>query len=632
MKGVNSYKISNIFKQNKIEFISNAFNNSDNYVKYWFWLNELVKEKDINVIVEKILEYKLHEIDFKYKTIFGLIKLKEEQREVLNNILAKLGIIDNIDKIKRVKVIIELNEIYLDLKKDFLNSLISICTKEFRYEIFCELDTKILIDFILKLEYNNIGDAINYIEQNLLQKNFKKYDNIKDLIRLLKKFINTNNYENINISNINLIDLFYKSIDIDTKIYLWLQDSLSDKFELKYQKDISTIYKIDDKLELLLNKNNFCFNQCLYFVFLSELNKIYNEKDFNGILEKLRKFRYYLSHSYLLFENILLDKFENKGERIKLWIYDLINEFDFNSYCFYYFTLNSEERKIFNRKAKSIMKEDLKTSMLKKKEPWQFIEKLEEEEGFVSIFSASWKSIWYGDKNIRICIDSEPSFTKPYYWEFSEEKFNLLYDYISGKRLKDIKIYVSNNRIIKIEGLDDLEEIIWKVQIQKEIETGENGISRGIGTNKIPTNMILRNQCIQLLNKLQLREFEPTRILEKTLNIIKGGLSVDISLLYSIPINDYEIAIIWESLELEKSKATHIFKCLRSEYDNILLDIEKHLSSKLKVRSSLNSIEDIEQNKKLRYLCRIDHDNFNFNKWENSLYEILPEFKDKTLQ
>ena len=141
--------------------------------------------------------------------------------------------------------------------------------------------------------------------------------------------------------------------------------------------------------------------------------------------------------------------------------------------------------------------------------------------------------------------------------------------------------------------------------------------------------MLLRNQCIQLLNNFQIKELEPTRVLEKTFNPNKGGIGVDISLLYSIPINEYEVAIIWESLELEKAKATHIFKCIRTEYENIFSEIEYYLSRSSKVRSTLNSkdVDAIKHQTKLRYLSRIEHDNFNFSKWENSLYEILPELK-----
>ena len=142
--------------------------------------------------------------------------------------------------------------------------------------------------------------------------------------------------------------------------------------------------------------------------------------------------------------------------------------------------------------------------------------------------------------------------------------------------------------------------------------------------------MVLRNRCIQFLNKLQLSELEPTRVIEKAYNIARGGISVDVSLLYSIPINEYEIAIIWESLELEKAKRTHIFKCDRNEFKSIFNDIEINLSTQIKIRSKLNSsdYENVNYQKKLRYISGINHDNQNYKKWESDLFELLPELKE----
>jgi hypothetical protein len=316
---------------------------------------------------------------------------------------------------------------------------------------------------------------------------------------------------------------------------------------------------------------------------------------------------------------------------IKYWVYDLIDYFDFKNYSYYYFTLAKDERRIFNKKAKERMGAELKASMLKKKEPWTLLHSINEDGKEVKVYSATWKSVWFNENKISICMDNEPTFSAPYSWEFSEEKFNLLTDYISGRRLNELKIKAIDSRILNIEGLEELEEIIWKIQIQKAIESGESNHTTNLGENRIPVNMILRNECIQFLNKLQLKGLEPARILEKQFNINSGGFSIDISLLYSIQLNDNEIAIIWESLELDKSKATHVFKCVREEYEDLFNNIKYYLSTESKTRSSLNSNnkEDKENQKKLGYLARVDHDNFNYQKWENSLLEIIPELRSK---
>lgn len=328
-------------------------------------------------------------------------------------------------------------------------------------------------------------------------------------------------------------------------------------------------------------------------------------------------------------EGVILER-TNMTQIVRYWLYDLIDYFDFNKFSYYYFTLNIEERKLFNKKVKAKMGEEIKSSLLRQREPWRFVKGIEDADiTYTEIYAATWKSIWFDNGFIRICTGKNAEFSSPYYWDFSEEKFNLLYDYILGRRLNELKISVSKGRINLIDGLDDLEEVIWKILIFKEAESSDGYVIKGIGQNRIPVNMILRNQCVKFLNKLQIKDLVPTRILEKTLNITKGGINIDISLLYSIPINNFEIAIIWESLELEKSKATHIFKCNKSEYSKVFSEIEHFLTSNIKVRSALNSknSKDSKTQKILRYLCRIEHDNFNYQKWENSLLEVLPEIK-----
>src|SRR5690606_7611487 len=143
---------------------------------------------------------------------------------------------------------------------------------------------------------------------------------------------------------------------------------------------------------------------------------------------------------------------------------------------------------------------------------WQFVEKVVLEDNIeIEIYTASWKSIWFGDGFIRVCMDSKPSFSQQFKWDFSEEKFNFLYEYISGKRLNELKITATGDFIKSVQDLDELEEIIWKILIIKEVETTNGTTIRGTGSNRIPVNMLLRNQCIQLLNKFQLKELEPSR-------------------------------------------------------------------------------------------------------------------------
>lgn len=497
------------------------------------------------------------------------------------------------------------------------------------YAIIPQMMHNIIEGINLLLDSIHSGIILNYI-QNQLSK-----DTYFSFVNSFKKFL-----ENIDlfnrcfrsISDSDIYQIFFalkQYFSFEHEIELWINNLLV--AELDFQKKISKIKFDSTTFGRILAKGN-VISQQLYYNYLISLFNRENIERPDILLTKVEELQNILNNDSEIFSYLFINASKTLPieYRLKLWIYNILSEFNFNTYCYYYFTLSPEERKIFNKKAKAIMGEELKSSMLKKREPWQFIEKLKKEGSTdIEIYSANWKSIWFGNGNILICIDTIPHFTKPYRWEFAEDKFNLLFDYLTGRRLKELKITVEKEEISNIEGLEELEEVIWKIQIQKEVENGQGVSIWNIGTNRIPVNMILRNQCIQLLNKLQLKGLEPTRVLEKTFNLTKGGVLVDISLLYSIPLNDYEVAVIWESLELEKSKATHIFKCSKNAYESVFVDIEFHLSSKQRVRSSLNSndFEDVECQKKLHYLCRIDHDNFNYNKWENSLYEILPILK-----
>jgi hypothetical protein len=88
-------------------------------------------------------------------------------------------------------------------------------------------------------------------------------------------------------------------------------------------------------------------------------------------------------------------------------------------------------------------------------------------------------------------------------------------------------------------------------------------------------------------------------------------------------VTKYEYSVVfWESLEFDKSKATHIFKFKVDEYDQVIKKIIDFLQNNVKVRSKLNS-ETFEEKKELGYLCRIDHDYFNFDNWKRKVDEIL---------
>lgn len=308
--------------------------------------------------------------------------------------------------------------------------------------------------------------------------------------------------------------------------------------------------------------------------------------------------------------------------KMKLWLHDLYEIFDYNNYGFYYFRLNKYEKKRYNQKARELMKEEVKKMMIAQRIPWQY---QYTDEKNINHYTATWRSIWFLDKKIKFCIkeiDDENIFSVPYEWEYSKEEFNFLYGYLSKKRIEEVIVQEKEGVILKVKGLDILEEYIYKAIIEKEVkEKGLENFVKKEGENKIPPSLIIRNQCINYLNDLQDAGISPIVIYEISRDYTTGNIYTDTSLLFSITRNEY-VFIIWESLEFNKAKATHIFKVEKEIYGEYFENISNFIQNNLKVRSKLNS-NDFEEKEKLKYLCRIDHDNFDFKKWENQLLNIL---------
>lgn len=609
-----------IQKDVKTVFLKTVFDKCNIETRYLMYIERYVDIKDLTYIAKQIFQTSLNSNPDSINTIFLRLNDDKDREYVLKECLKIIGNIDNEEKYKKVKLLASITILNNKIKEELLSSSFLLCNEIYKIELF--------LDFWQYKEEKNhvINDLFNSVDLSSF------YYFCSRLLNPLAK-INSRYY----YTGYSFLKIF-----IENKDYI-------KETNARYNDKSIFIYR-----NIYLNENHFLIKIGFFKIILSYINEnkkeienkvktIIDTRDDDKILNFLNNFKAFNSISIQLKIDLEIEesneipyheeyivKRMNSSYLLKYWIHGLITYFDYNNFCYYYFTLTLEERKIFNKKAIAIMGEEIKTSMLKKRMPWNFIEKSPVNEGMeLEYYTANWKSIWFEDNSIRICMDNTPNFSKSFMWDFSEEKFNFLYEYISGRRLKDLRVVTKGPEIQNIEGLDDLEELIWKISIIQEVESSDGIRIKGIGTNRIPVNMILRNQCIQLLNNFQLNGLEPTRVLEKTFNPKKGGINVDISLLYSIPINQSEVAIIWESLELEKAKATHIFKCTSAEYDNIFSEIELYLSGNLKVRSYLNSKENdaINHQRKLRYISRIEHNNFYFSKWESSLYEILPDLK-----
>lgn len=109
--------------------------------------------------------------------------------------------------------------------------------------------------------------------------------------------------------------------------------------------------------------------------------------------------------------------------------------------------------------------------------------------------------------------------------------------------------------------------------------------------------------------------------MEKNYHFSTGRATFEISFLFTVTRDEYSY-VFWESSEYDKSKATHIFKIEKKQYDEVFEKIIEFFQANIKVRSKLND-ENFEEKKELRYLCRIDHDYFEYQNWERRINQIL---------
>lgn len=307
--------------------------------------------------------------------------------------------------------------------------------------------------------------------------------------------------------------------------------------------------------------------------------------------------------------------------QLRLWLYEYVDIFDFEKFAEYYFTLTKEERRLFNKRVRSILRIELDKKLLKVRVPCVLIK----QEESISIFKATWKSIWFNDGFLRFCMD-DGIFSEAYKWSFSSRDFNSLYDYFSGKRLPDLTVYSQNGVIVDVEGLDEIEIFIKKMSFLKEIEKNPEYIIKGEGENRVPRNILLRNDCIRILGNLSKEGTKVFRVYERvyTQKLERWIVTdFDTSYLFSIELNHPEFAIVWESVEFEKSKATYVFKCHSDELSTTLNNVIMYVNTTIHVRSTLLRSEEDQQ--QLGFVGRIEHENFNLKSWISGLITYLPE-------
>jgi len=428
---------------------------------------------------------------------------------------------------------------YLD-ENDFTKIFVKLKTSQ-KLKVF----SKIIHPLFLPIPYSTNEYVYNYLKNNIEQLNNKlKYfsNEIAKDIELLYVVKEARNSEPQFISS-NSLRNKYSLI----KNILESNEFTPNLINEYIQSDLHFLENIENEIECLFFyiKANEIFKkrimnvEDLFYAIIENIEKTIKELASDLFVNKRR-----LIDIIIYLKHIMPNKYAQillalqYDARMLLWLYDLNNEFNFNIYSSYYFILSTDERKIFNKKARNILSEELKISLLMKREP-MVLDEIKEDD--IRIYSTSLRSIWFLDKRVRFCIEQN-NFTSSYPCEFAEEKFNLIFTDFSNKRLNDLKVYCKDEEVIDVTGLDDLEEIIWRIKILKEIEKNPNYLIKSDGENRIPSNLLVRKESIALLNRLQSEKHNLIQILEKTYKTDALGnrlpMGFDVSFLYSIVLDN----------------------------------------------------------------------------------------------
>jgi uncharacterized protein (DUF2164 family) len=188
----------------------------------------------------------------------------------------------------------------------------------------------------------------------------------------------------------------------------------------------------ENKIKIVLNVKQ--LNKYLRSPFNTKFFKKFAEIFISNIRQELD---YYLRNQYqLVIKLIDINKIDEENtkkllndillyldtySKMILWLHDVYDVFDYN-YGYFYFILKRNEKMIFNQKAKKYMEDEVNKLILAQRIPCDYIKT--DEKG-VKYYSASWRSIWFLNKQIRFCLEEvndEKIFSEPYEWFFSEEK------------------------------------------------------------------------------------------------------------------------------------------------------------------------------------------------------------------
>lgn len=304
-------------------------------------------------------------------------------------------------------------------------------------------------------------------------------------------------------------------------------------------------------------------------------------------------------------------------QKLYLWLNDLNNKYDYAEFLQNSHLLSIEERKLFNRKIKEYAKNDRFNRFLEQVPNAEIIKYNNSD----IVYKCKWRNLYYKKSQIIVFLNKEEALPS-FFWEPSRDEWNwLTNEYFNRKRIGDIIVHTCNRNVVKIEGLETIEEHIIIATIQHK-----GSITNRLDINneqiiKIIHNVSARNKCIDFLSK----QNSPFNVIDiqELVSSRYGDIKRDISFMFIIP-HEADAYIIWESVEYDKSKATYIFKHDRDSAYIHAQNIKTYIETNLYARSQLIASDNEVLRNNLKFYARINHDSEKYIVWEERMKDLLP--------
>jgi hypothetical protein len=572
-----------LVKLGKIER-DNSWNVKDKEWKYEKFKSIAQSDKIDEQVKDNFLKaaYKKISVDYKHQMMIdGIIALTPEtQSELLQQYLVKLGKIERDNswnvkdkewKYEKIKSIAQSDKIDEQVKDNFLKTAYEKANNDYK--------VRMLRDGIISLIFEN--------QSELLHQYLSELGNIE------LDFLNRDNKDWKYIK----IQLIAKSDKIDKKVK---EDFLKAAYE-KSSADYKYKMLFDDKL--------------LVFDFIEQIKNY----DLLQVLKNKDK-DFYHERFEEAYPNI------SKVDQLYLWLKELNPHYNYFEFVQVAWQLSNDERKLFNKQVKEYAKEERIQKFIDQIPKAELLKGTESSK----VYKCKWRNLYYRQGTVQVFLDKTTA-TEDYRWEVAREEWNLLtQEYFNNRRIEDIIVTVdNNNRILNIEGLDDIEVKIAVAEIRKNGTRERRTAISSSQLTKIIHNVAARNQCINFLAS-QNSPYNAIDVQELVTEVY-GSLRRDVSFLFPIPDGKGNVYLIWESAEFEKSKATHIFKCREENIEESQEKIKDYIEQNIYTRSKLNSpmYADIDERRALNYVCRVNHDSVDYSVWRDRMRTEFPFLLNK---